>query len=403
VRGLAYTLDRLTRELGVLFVVPTGNLRLSDLDAATRRRYPRYLSDSSCRLLDPAPALNVLTVGGLSRHEATRDSQRYPNAIEDVPIATGQLPFPLTRCGPSVNGAIKPDLVEHAGNVAVSRSGSLRSAGLGVVSTSGDFASGRAFREDIGTSYASPAIAHRAALILRELPTATPNTLRALLGASAKWPAASSSILNSADNSDGRDSLLRVVGYGLVDDTALYRSLDHTVTLLAEERIGADQNHFFEVPSSDEFWAGRRRTREISVALAYSPVVRTTRIDYRRSRLWFTLVTGPSLDAVTQAFRRNRLEGIPERGTGRWLPNEARRKGTLQVSRWEFRQALPTGQKIFVVVTRQDAAWSTERDQEEPYSLSIVLADRDRVGAKLYAEIRTILEARAQLRARARS
>src|SRR3546814_4438026 len=49
---------------------------------------------------------------------------------------------------------------------------------------------------------------------------------------------------------------------GRVDDRALFRSLDHTVTLRAEERVGNDQHHFFELPLPDSFWDGGRRTRE---------------------------------------------------------------------------------------------------------------------------------------------
>ena len=40
VRGFAYTLDRLTRELGVLFVVPTGNLHPSELPDNSQDVYP---------------------------------------------------------------------------------------------------------------------------------------------------------------------------------------------------------------------------------------------------------------------------------------------------------------------------------------------------------------------------
>lgn len=54
VRGLAYTLDRLTRELGVLFVVPTGNLQLYQLPQDAREQYPNYLFEEYARLLDPA-------------------------------------------------------------------------------------------------------------------------------------------------------------------------------------------------------------------------------------------------------------------------------------------------------------------------------------------------------------
>jgi hypothetical protein len=405
VRGLAYTLDRLTRELGVLFVVPTGNLQLDQLPQDAREQYPSYLFEAHARLLDPATALNALTVGGISVFEATRDAQRHPNTIEDHVLARANQPFPLTRGGPSINGAIKPDVVEHAGNLALMRaSGCPRHAGLGVVSLNGGFASGAAFKEDIGTSYAAPQVAHKAARLLAAEPDASPNLLRALIGVHARWPEACEALLGPSNGPEGRERLLQLIGYGRVDDTALYRSLDHTVTLLAEERIGNDQHHFFELPVPDSFWANGRRTREIGVSLAYSPEVRTTRLDYRRAKLWFHLVTAGSLDEVTQAYRRNREKGMGERANGRWLPNDARKNGTLQVSRWAFQQARARVDKVFVVVTRQDSAWSQEehRAEEEPYALAVVLADREQASAQLYAQIQAMLQARAQARARAR-
>ncbi|MGC8731006.1 MAG: S8 family peptidase [Halothiobacillaceae bacterium] len=405
VRGLAYTLDRLTRELGVLFVAPTGNLQLDQLPQDAREQYPNYLFEAHARLLDPATALNVLTVGGISLFEATRGAQNHPNTIEDHILARANQPFPLTRRGPSINGAIKPDVVEHAGNIALMRSGGPpRHTGLGVLSLNGGFATGPAFKEDIGTSYAAPQVAHKAARLLAAVPDASPNLLRALIGAHARWPGACEGLLGPGNKAEGRDRLLQLIGYGRVDDAALYRSLDHTVTLLAEERIGNDQHHFFELPLPDSFWANGRRAREITVALAYSPEVRTTRLDYRRAKLWFTLVVASNLDEVTQAFQRNREKGMGEHRNGLWLPNDTRKNGTLQVSRWTFRQAPARGDKVFVVVTRQDSAWSQDehRAEDEPYALAVVLADREQANAQLYAQVRAMLQARAQARARAR-
>ena len=222
------------------------------------------------------------------------------------------------------------------------------------------------------------------------------------MGAHARWSAACSSLLNSGDNAAGRENVLRLTGYGQVDDAALFRSLDSTVTLLTEEQIGNDQHHFFELPLPDSFWSTGRRVREIAVALAYSPAVRTTRLDYRMSKLWFTLVTAANLEQVTEAFQRNREEGMGERSTGRWLSNKTRKAGTLQVSRWTFKQPIAAGDKVFVVVTRQDNPWSTGRDGQEPYALTAVLADREQANVNLYAEVRAALEARIQARARAR-
>ena len=401
VRGLAYTLDRLTRELGVLFVVSTGNLTLEALPHDPIAAFPGYLLEDHARLLDPATALNAVTVGGIARHEATRGQQVRPHLIDDRPIARAGHPFPLTRSGPSINGAIKPDFVEHAGNLAVVQlTGRTTHRGLGVATTNGGFAGGAAFREEIGTSFAAPAVAHRAAKLLRRVPNASHNLLRALLGAHAGWPSPSVSLLNPNDNAEGREKLTRLVGYGCINDAALEQSLDNVVTLICEEQIGNDRCQFYSVPIPDEFWDGGRRTREVTIALAYSPVVRTTRLDYRMTKLKFSLVLANDLDELSAAFQHNRDEGMPEHGTNRSLPGKVRQAGTLQVARWTFRQR-PRGQ-VYVVVTRQDATWSDVDEALEPYALCVSIADRANAQSRLYAQVQALLRARVEQRARAR-
>lgn len=396
-RGLAYTLDRLSRDLGVLFVVPAGNLRLSDLPPDLTTAYPNYLLEEGSRLLDPGTALNAVTVGGLAKHVATTAALRHPNTLEDVPVAQPGCPSPITRTGPSLKGSVKPDFVEHAGNVAVDRRRRPQTSGLGVVSLRSGFATGRLFGESLGTSFAAPLVSRKAARLLDELPDATPNLLRALLGAHARWPAASEDLLNHANDREGKESLLRAIGYGRIDEAALYRSLDGVVTLIAEDEVGKDQHHFYEIPTPGDFWAGARRSRTLSIGLAYTPEVRTTRLEYRATRIRFSLVNSSDLDTVATAFRRQREKPMRERGTNRDISSDKRDGGTLQVSRWQFRGAIQPG-RLFLVVTRQDATWSTAQDENEPYAICAVLDDRERAEVNLYAEMRAMLQARARIR-----
>jgi hypothetical protein len=259
------------------------------------------------------------------------------------------------------------------------------------------FAAGQPLSEDAGTSFAAPVVAHKAAKLLAELPNASPHLLRALIGAHSKWPQASIDILNPHDNADGRERLLRAVGYGRIDDQALYQSLDRTVTLIANEQIDADRHHFFEVPVPPSWWDGARRERAVTVALAHAPEVRTTRLEYRATKIRFSFVNADTLDEVSTAFRRNRDDGMPERPANRWISSEQRNGGTLQVSRWHFRGPIDRN-RLFVVVTRQDSPWSTLVDQAEDYALVVVLDDRYHVEVNLYAEVRAVLQARARAR-----
>ena len=400
-RGLGYTLDRLSRELNILFVVPTGNLIPNQIPDNPQEHDPQYLLDDQARILDPATAINALTIGGLVNKTATFETQRHPDTIENIVFSREGQPYPLTRSGPSVNGAVKPDLIETAGNIALMRTGGrTRTAGLGVLSLNGGFASGYPFSEDVGTSYAAPQAAHKAANILTQLPNGSANLLRTLMGAHANWPAASSQLLNPGNNSEGRTKLLRLCGYGQTDEESLTTSSDKIVTLYSEDKIAKDKCHFYEIPMPASFWSNGRRERRISVALAYAPAVRTTRLDYRMTKLWYTFVEAASLDEVETAFQRNREKGILERNTNRWISNQDRSKGSLQVSRWTFGRPLRNSSKLFVVVTRQDANWATTIDNLESYALSIVLDDRENNETVLYAQVQAELQARARARAR---
>jgi hypothetical protein len=171
---------------------------------------------------------------------------------------------------------------------------------------------------------------------------------------------------------------------------------------LAEDRIAQNKHHFYELPVPAEFLTANRRTREVTVALAYSPAVRTTRLDYRHTKLSFVLVDASSLEQVEQAFTRGREQGLSERSTNRLIPDDSRKKGTLQMSRWTFQGRVGDGKKLFVVITRQDAVWNSAQDEDEPYALTITLNDRENVTVNLYERIQTMLDVRVQNRVRLR-
>ena len=308
-----------------------------------------------------------------------------------------------------MNGALKPDLVDYGGNSVVdSRMGdSLRlgAQGVGELSVSHKFAEGRPFTEDSGTSFATPRVANAAAKVFAEFPNGSVDLCRALLVAHARTPEASKELLK-----DDEKALLRLTGYGRVDRSALYRSAEDHVTLWAEEVIANRTHHFFETPIPSVFWEDRHRLRELTVALAYRPPVRTTRIDYRASKISFKLVQARSLDEVAKWFNAAEdpegLERIPERATGRGLSETVRSKGTVQATTWQFTTPSQSLQERgwFVVVTRNDPPWGDGLCiKEEPYALVVVLNDRLGpqllITSQIYTQIQTRLRARTRARA----
>ena len=410
VAGLAVTLDALSRELDILFVVSTGNFYGDDAGPSDwRAEYPGYLTRAGASLLDPAPALHAITVGSIARNER---NERWPDDPGYSPVARSGQPSPFTRHGLSVNGAIKPDLVDYGGNAAVDvRAGNRLTPGrqgVGELSISRDFAAGRPFAEDSGTSFAAPRVANAAAGILAEHPNASADLCRAFLVAHARTPTACADLFG-----DGADALRDVAGYGQVDRSALYRSLEDCVTVWAEETIENRRHHFYEIPVPDEFWQGNSRPREMTVALAFRPAVRTTRIDYRAAFVSFKLVRAQSLDDVARWFNaqvdRADAASVPEYDADRRFSETVRSRGTVQASTWTFKRPSPPtrDQSWFVVVTRNDPAWGAKLSLErEPYALAVVLNDRVpgqqlRLHAtRLYTKIEARLRARARVRAR---
>lgn len=410
IRGLAYTLDRISRESGVLFIVPTGNI--TECDSTTLKSYPEYLTNGIFPILDPAPALNVLTVGSLARYNATHAAIRYPNDVPHKPIAEVNQPSPFGRCSSSIKGAVKPELVHYGGNLAVDhRHNSIVYKGLGELSTCVDFSNGSLFREDYGTSYAAPHIAHLAARVLLELPNSSNNLLRAILVANARIPKACYELLESDGDTQSKveERLSKTVGYGLVNTVYLYKSTEENVALLAEDTIVNKHNHFYEVPIPSSLYnSGKKtRSREISVALAHCPQTRTTRVEYKASRIYFRLAEASSLDEAVAAYSKaaedeEQQDGIGELSTNRHTYGASKRShGTVQASSWVIKR--PRKNKLFVIVTRNDFAWGEPLSKEnEEYSLVIRIADRENVDARLYTEIRTQLQARQRERQRVR-
>lgn len=410
VKGLAVVLDELAREQDVVFVVSAGNFSgTDDVPRDWRADYPRYLCTPEARIIDPAPALNAITVGSLARYDADRQLIRYPRDVNLQPIARVDELSPFTRTGPGPNGAIKPELVEYGGNVAVD----LRTGGeprfnpadpnIGEIAVKHTYAGDRLFVPVIGTSFAAPKVSNIAARLLREYPDASANLVRALLLLNASWPSAARDLVENAGD-DGDHIGNFGYGYGLPDGDKTLYSLETCVTLVAEERIGADQTQFFEIPLPQDFLAPGRCERSIRVALAHCPPCRSTRKAYKGSKIAFKVVTDDDIDTVTARFREGSdLENVEE-WDGLAPGSRLRSKGTVMAATKTMKvlqssSPLLHGKRLFVVVTHQVEDWAKDLVQnEERYALAVALEDRARNDVRLYAQLRARLRQRVRAR-----
>jgi len=404
VRGLALTVDTLSRQHQVLFVISAGNYLGDDEPSPKwKTEYPSYLLErTSARILDPAPALNALTVGSIARYDKPRLAQRYPMDVAYHAAALRDQPSPFSRSGPGPGGALKPDVVAYGGNYAVN----LRTAAedrqanalLGEPAPAHNFvSSSRLFGDFLGTSFAAPHVTHIAGRLLGEYPEASANLLRALIVAHAAVPKAAQALGLTPEK------LGRLVGYGQPQRERCIYSIEQCVSLIAEEAIGENQHHFFEVPLPEDFLGPSKRHRSITVALAHTPLVRTTRVEYRGSRMSFRLVRGKTLDDVTSVFRwTKKTERSPNIKEFRppSLGSNTRDKGTVQAATYEVKAIDDNvrAQKLFVVVTRSVPAWAEGWAHMDPYALTVVLEDRSNVQVRYYQQLEIQLRQRARAR-----
>lgn len=316
ISGIAVTLDELARKLDILITVSSGNYNGSKIINNWRDDYPSYLLSDDATLIDPAPAANVLTVGSFAKHTLTYTERRYQaqGEINELHVANEGQVSPFSRSTQKEKSALKPELLAHGGNFAISA----RQEGqswrhiekyLGVVTLNHRPQGNTLLSEFSGTSFSAPYVAHLAGRLLNNYPTASANLLRALLANHARISHEIKSTFKE------KKHVRRVAGYGAVDEDSLFKSSQEHVVLISEEKIENDKHQFFELPIPDDYFRKGKAIRTITVTLAYSPSVRTTRLEYLATKMKFHLVNSGSLGSVTAAFNNDNkktVESIPE-------------------------------------------------------------------------------------------
>ncbi|MCL5282202.1 MAG: S8 family peptidase [Planctomycetes bacterium] len=416
----AEELDILARELKVVLVVSAGNHREAEASNATDaeaalRSYPGLLFNSTTGICDPATSAIALTVGGLAQHDVP--ALVRGRAATDIarPLAGANEPSPMTRIGPGINGAIKPELVHYAGNLVFLGFGSgIRRVGhepgTAVMSFSNQ-PTQRLFSYDCGTSFAAPQVARTAALVEHQLRTdlgevPSPNLIRAVLAGSAEIPEAVASRLREPH---GNDAPTRVCGYGLPSEDDALQSRGRRVTMVYQGSIQIDFFDVFAVPIPDAFRYARGK-RRVVVCLAYDPPVRRRRLDYLGVEMGVFMIRGKTIGEVYDAFRRLGPDEDPEEaitGSAKMAlepkanPRNAccrRKQSTLQrcecVMKRPERPSADYGSEYYLVV-RCERAWAPLDIERQDFALAVTLSADD---PDLYNQVALRIRQRARAR-----
>ena len=248
----AQTLDHLATQLDLLIVVSSGNqTRLASLGPAVLDRYPAYLLEADSRIIDPATAANVLTIGSLAHSNGISDDDIDYVGVRSV--CEINQPSPFTRSGPGIRGMIKPDLVDYGGTAVwdgptnqLVNGSQKSSAGIW---TFHHQPIDRLFRARSGTSFASPIVAHKAAILLEQYPAAPANFLRAMLALSAEIPRGALEVLAGLND----QAPLMICGNGVADVDDALQSDDSRVVFFRNDNLGLDRFAVYEVPIPEIF------------------------------------------------------------------------------------------------------------------------------------------------------
>lgn len=406
----ASTLDEMARTLDVLILVSAGNCRSGtnapwgvDPDGIVTG-YPKYLFEPSNRIIDPAMAACVLTVGSLAHSNGLRVD---PYETADIrPLAERDHPTPITRTGPGVNGAVKPELVDYGGTAVFNGATQKLMLGAhwdsaGIVTTHAKYQDAL-FTAATGTSMAVPRVAFKAALLLRRFPDASANLLRAFLATCANVPESAVACLDKAAD----DAVERCCGYGMPDvEKALSSEEQRIIRYADRQSLEIDQFALYEVPIPEDFRRIKGR-RHIRVTLAFDPPVRHTRLEYLGLRMSYRLIRGMTPEQVYEHYRwRPKGEEwpeLPDRNNCKLEPGyKSRQPSTLQSATFVMKRDVETYGGVYYLAVFADRRWAGEDVLSQKYAAVVELMHEGEV--QLYQQSRQYEEARQRERARQRS
>lgn len=423
VSPMARLLDWLAWKHKILIVVSAGNhaggslsltcqrdeLNSLDAEELQRQAWQSLASDKHLRrLLSPAEAVNVLTVGG----EHSDSSGDYiPGFRIDVFGADSgaRLPSPITAFGPGVSRSVKPEVFFPAGrqlfqeelgtgndqaalrvSTVTGRPPGQRAASAGMPGVTD------ATRFLCGTSNAAALASRTAARLCERFPslldgyagTGLPDRrfaaplLKAFLVHGARWGGAKEELEKtltwpSGPRKETRPTLGLYLGFGFAQQDWGFGCTEQRVTLVSWGELTKDEGHRHEMPLPPSL-SGKKLWKRVVVTVAWLTPIDCFDRRYRRGQIWFSPRQKGEFDLeTTLGVRRTNVD------------YHAAGRGTVQHEVFEGDEAsafLEDDHLVLKVSCREHAGQLTKKI---PYGLLLTLEVAPGVGINVYQEVRT--------------
>lgn len=255
---LARTIDKLSKDFDVIFVVSSGNIK------NLLGSYPAdHFSHLNARVGTPAEALLAITVGAIAKYEQS-DAVALANEIS-----------PFSRIGPGADGGLKPELVCHGGNYKKPYAFSHR------IATTGLHHNGLNLAVDCGTSFSAPLVSQYVVRLMDAFPNASINLIKALLYHFAEKRAIPKSLTTPGHFYTG-------FGEPIIND-AIFSS-SKALSYIYEGFLDSKEYLFiaFTIPKSFKSTAGAKL--KVKVTIVYNPDIDPLNdVEYSLARMSATL------------------------------------------------------------------------------------------------------------------
>lgn len=421
---LARLLDWLAWEHKLLFVVSAGN-HVQDLALSISRDEHEQTEDSEAvqhllqammeqtstrRLISPAEALNVVTVGAVHTDAA---GEYHPG--QQIDLLRGQrLCSPISSVAAGFRRAVKPEILMPGGRqlyiprldvpqaAMFKPSGALRPPGQKVAAPGPQPGDLKRHVYTCGSSNAAALATRLAARIhdrLMELQgepggdrvtdELIPVLIKALLVHGASWTCRDSidRLLDEAlcvpmdEWQKRRETIAKFIGFGEVDPARTLLSNDYRVVLLGGDSIEKEQGHVYEIPIPVAL-SGKAVKRRIVVTLAWLSPINVRHRGYRRAHLYLTVNQGKHSFVNTTKEADGKLAG---RGTVQHLVLEETDPCVIEDS-----------DNLSIKVSCVEDAGTLE--DSVPYGLAITMEVAPAAGIPIYERIRERIRPRARVR-----